>query len=99
MLPSYFTFMKVICVNRGHVSPIAKIDDGVKEGKIYTVRCEQTGFSSYAQRVVEAYGFEEIDGLYEKEMFMPLSEFDERLIHCLKTKPFRKNKNHVSSIN
>ncbi len=83
--------MKVICVNYGHKSPLSDVKDYIKEGKVYTVRCEETGFSSYAQRIVEAYGFEEINGLYEKGMFMPLSNLDERLIHLLKTKPLRKN--------
>lgn len=84
--------MKVICINYGHKSPLAdvRITDYVKEGNIYTVRCEETGFSDYAQRIVEAYGFEEVEGLYEKSMFMPLSDLDERLIHLLKTKPLRK---------
>lgn len=84
--------MKVICINSGDLSPLAETNDIAKEGQIYTVRCEETGFSTYAQRKVEAYGFEEIDGLYEKALFMPLSDFDEKLIHCLKTSPLRKNK-------
>lgn len=84
--------MKVICVNYGHKSPIAITGDYIKEGSVYTVRCEEKGFSNYAQKMVEAYGFEEIDGLYEKEMFIPLSDFDERLIHCLNTKPLRIKK-------
>lgn len=82
--------MKVICVNYGNKSPLAQGGDYIKEGNIYTVTCEVTGFSTYAQRIVEAYGFEEIGGLYEKGMFMPLSDFDERLMHLLKTKPLRK---------
>lgn len=87
--------MKVICINYGHPNPLAeKINDYIKEGKVYTVRCEESGFSEYAQRVVEAYGFEEIDGLYEKGMFMPLSNFDEGLMQLLRTKPKRKNKQY-----
>ena len=82
--------MKVICVNYGHKSPLANGKDYVKEGEVYTVRCEETGFSTYAQRMVEAYGFEEIEGLYEKGMFMPISDLDENLIHLLNTKPIIK---------
>lgn len=84
--------MKVICVNYGHINPLAETTDYIKEGKVYTVRCEETGFSTYAQRVVESYGFDEVDGLYEKGMFMPLSNIDEGLIHLLRTKPLRKVK-------
>lgn len=84
--------MRVICVNYGHKSPLSEAAGYVKEGKIYTVRCEETGFSAYAKRIVEAYGFEEIDGLYEKAMFIPLSDFDEKVIHLLKTKPLRNSK-------
>lgn len=83
--------MKVICVNYGHKSPLGESNDYIKEGEIYTVKCEETGFSTYAQRVVEAYGFEEIYGLYEKGMFMPLSNFDEGLMQLLRTKPKRKH--------
>jgi hypothetical protein len=82
--------MKVICVNYGNKSPLAEGTDYIKEGQVYTVRCEETGFSTYAQREVEAYGFEEIEGLYEKGMFMLISNIDEGLIKLLRTKPLRK---------
>lgn len=82
--------MKVVCVNKGILSPLSEIKDHAKEGVHYTVRCEQVGFSTYAQREVDAYGFEEIEGLYEKSMFIPLSDFDERLLILLRTKPMRK---------
>lgn len=82
--------MKVICINYGHKSPLAETGDYVKESNIYTVRCEQVGFSTYANRIVNAYGFEEIDGLYEKAMFLPISDFDEKLIKLLRTKPLRQ---------
>ena len=83
--------MKVICVNYGHKSPLAIGTDYVKEGSIYTVRCEETGYSNYANRIVDAYGFEEIDGLYEKSMFIPLSDFDEGLLKLLRSKPYQKH--------
>ena len=88
--------MKVICVNYGHKSPFAEMTDYIKEGEIYTVRCEETGFSTYANRIVDAYGFEEIDGLYEKGMFMIISDFDENLLNLLRTKPIRKKENELT---
>ena len=87
--------MKVICVNYGITSPLSTAKDNVKEGKVYTVRCEETGFSEYAQRIVEAYGFEGMDGLYEKLLFIPLSGIDEGLTRLLNTKPLRKKKETV----
>lgn len=84
--------MRVICINKGVVSPLSIIKDHVVEGVAYTVRCEEAGYSTYAQRVVDTYGFEEVDGLYEKSMFMPLSDFDEMLLICLRTTPHRYEK-------
>lgn len=84
--------MKVICINKGTVNPLSEIKDYVSEGIVYTVRCEKSGYSTYAKRDVDAYGFEEIDGLYEKTMFMPLSDFDEKLIVLLRTKPIRNER-------
>jgi hypothetical protein len=81
--------MKVICINKGVVNPLSEIKDHVAEGVAYTVRCEETGYSTYAERYVDTYGFEEVEGLYEKGMFMPLSEFDERLMVLLRTRPNR----------
>lgn len=90
--------MKVICINYGVKSPLAQNVSYIKEGNIYTVRCEETGYSTYAGREVEAYGFEEIDGLYEKGMFMPISDIDEMSFNtalkiCLTTKPKHKKLN------
>lgn len=79
----------MMCINYGHKSPLAEGTDYVKEGRVYTVRREETGYSTYADRIVDAYGFEEIGGLYEKSMFAPLSDFDEKLIILLRTKPIR----------
>lgn len=83
--------MKVICVNYGIRSPLATGKDYIKEGCVYTVRCEEKGYSTYAKRIVDAYGFEEIDGLYEKGMFLPISNLDESLMHLLNKKPLRKS--------
>jgi len=81
--------MKVICVNYGYkVHPENK--SYVKEGGIYTVKKEVKGYSDLAERYVDCYEFEELSGYFEKGMFMPLSNLDENLIHCLKTKPLRK---------
>ena len=81
--------MKVICINYGYkVNP--EIKEYIKEGKTYTVKSHFAQYSEIAQRIVEVYEFEEISGYFECGMFAPLSNFDERLIHCLKTKPFRK---------
>jgi len=83
--------MKVICVNYGHKIP----NDNphyVKEGRIYTVKKEVTGYSDYAGRIVDAYEFEELPGYFERGMFIPLSDFDEKLIQLLRTKPINKNR-------
>lgn len=81
--------MKVICVNYGYkVHP--ESNEYVKEGSVYTVAKEVKGYSDLAQQEVDCYEFEELDGFFEKGMFMPLSNFDERLIHLLRTKPLRK---------
>lgn len=83
--------MKVICINYGYkVHP--EINGYIKEGAIYTVKAQFAQYSEIAQRIVEVYEFEEVDGYYECGMFAPLSNFDERLIHCLHTKPLSKNK-------
>ncbi len=90
--------LQVICVMDMVESPLATVEGGgVIEGKIYTVKSEQTGFSTFGNRIVDAYEFEEVPGLYEKGIFIPLSNIDESkfnylLNRCLKTKP--KHKKH-----
>lgn len=65
---------------------------GIKDGGIYTVIDTVKGYSIYAKREVIAYSLKEVPGLYETGIFIPLSDFDEKLIHCIKTKPLRKKK-------
>lgn len=81
--------MRVICVDKGHR---AYPDDGleyVKEGNIYTVIKEDSDYSEISKRIVEVYELEELEGYYERGMFIPLSDFDEKLLRLLKTKPLR----------
>lgn len=76
--------MKVICINYGYkVHP--ENTEYVKEGSVYTVVKEVKGYSDLAQREVDCYEFEGLSGFFEKGMFAPLSNFDERLIHLLRT--------------
>ena len=84
--------MKVICINYGYkVHP--ERTEYVKEGSVYTVVKEVKEYSDLAQKEVECYEFEELGGYFEKGMFAPLSDFDEGLIHLLRTKPLRNKKN------
>ncbi len=53
--------MKVICVHSGYKIR-AEEPDYVNEGEIYTVKQEVSGYSDIAQRVVDAYEFEEMNG-------------------------------------
>lgn len=85
--------MKVICINYGYkVHP--EIREYIKEGATYTVKGQFAQYSEIAQRIVEVYEFEEVIGYFECGMFAPLSEFDEKLLHCLRTKPLRKKNQH-----
>lgn len=86
--------MKVMAVMDHIKNPYYEGQDlpGINDGVIYTVIDTITGFSSYAQREVTAYKLQEVQGLYETGIFIPLSNFDEKLIHCLKTKPIHKTK-------
>lgn len=71
--------MKVIAIFESVRSPLATtITDYIKEGEIYTVKGEQRGYSLFGKRMVDAYSFYEIDGLYEKGIFIPLSSIDEK---------------------
>lgn len=88
--------LQVICIMDMIESPLSTVvGGGVIEGKIYTVKGEQSGWSDFGKRMVDAYEFEEVPGLYEKGIFIPLSNIDEMkfdvlLNRCLKTKPRHK---------
>lgn len=85
--------MKVICIFDFIKSPISEVKTKpIKYGGVYTVKGEQYGFSTFAQRWVDAYEFEEVAGLYEKGIFIPIedNEFDRVMKRILKV-PKRKN--------
>ena len=88
--------LQVICVMDSIENPYSTVvGGGVIDGKIYTVKGEQCGFSTFGQRMVDCYEFVEVPGLYEKGIFIPLSNIDEMkfdvlLNKCLKTKPRHK---------
>lgn len=70
--------MKVICIMDFITSPIATIkSNGIEFGQTYTVKAEHYGWSTYGKRYVEAYEFYETAGLFEKGIFIPLSEIEE----------------------
>lgn len=70
--------MRVIAIMDWIVSPVATvISEGVKEGGIYTIKGEISGYSNYAKRWVDAYEFYEVAGYFEQGIFIPLSEIDE----------------------
>ena len=84
--------MKVIAIMDFITSPLCIHKDcvSIKEGGIYTVKSEQSGYSTFGERWVDAYEFYEVKGLFEQGIFIPLSNIDEMLMVCLKTKPYRK---------
>ncbi len=59
------------------VSPLSTVKGFITQGYIYTVKKEHYGYSHFAKRNVEAYEFYEIEGYYEKGIFIPLSNIDE----------------------
>lgn len=80
-----------MCINYGYKVHPENLEY-IKEGHIYTVKKEIKGYSNLAQREVDCYEFEELSGYFEKSMFMPLSDFDERLLVILRKKPLRNKK-------
>jgi hypothetical protein len=84
--------MKVIAIMDFVTSPLSTATGSIKEGGIYTVKSEQSGYSEFGKRWVDAYEFEGIDGLFEQGIFIPLSNIDEMLLVCLRAKPLRKKK-------
>lgn len=82
--------MKVIAIMDYIISPISTATGIIKEGKIYTVIDEYSGYSTFAEREVETYALEGIDGLFEKGIFVPLSDFGMLLNKLLHTKPINK---------
>ena len=73
--------MKVIAVFDMITSQISTVKNNIKEGGIYTVKSEQSGYSTFGKRWVDAYEFYETDGLFEKGIFIPLSNIDEAEIY------------------
>ena len=78
--------MKVIAIFDWITSPISTAKGNIKEGNIYTVKSEQSGYSTFGKRWVEAYEFYETEGLFEKGIFIPLSSVDEAEIYNVKLK-------------
>lgn len=72
--------MKVICIMDFIHSPLAEVKGTVKEGEIYTVKGEHYGYSQFAKRYVDAYAFYEVEGYYEKSIFIPLSDTDNKVL-------------------
>jgi dihydrofolate reductase len=71
--------MRVLCMFDFIVSPLAEVKDCVEEGKVYTVKGEQIGYSAVAQMYIDAYSFYEVDGLYDKRIFIPLSDEEDEV--------------------
>ena len=69
--------MRVIAIMDFIISPISTSKGNIIEGGIYTVKGEQSGWSIFAQRWVDAYEFYETEGLFEQGIFIPLSDIDE----------------------
>jgi activator of HSP90 ATPase len=88
--------LKVICIFDYVISPLYEgADSGkVKYGNVYTVKAEHRGYSEFAKRDVDAYEFFEMEGLYEKGIFIPIDEnkFDTLLSRVLKVPKLKKNK-------
>ena len=82
---------KVICIFDFIISPLANTGNLPKYGEVYTVKAEHIGYSSFGKRVVDSYEFFEMDGYYEKGIFIPIDEtkFDTVLKQVLKV-PKRK---------
>lgn len=59
------------------ISPLSTANGSIKEGGIYTVKIECSGYSTFGNRWVDAYEFYETDGLFEQGIFIPLSNIDE----------------------
>lgn len=80
--------MKVICLMDWIESPICenKERNAIRFGETYTVKKEHYGYSSFGKRYVEAYEFYECGGLYEKGIFIPLSNIEEQKINYEKQK-------------
>lgn len=77
--------MKVIAIFDMITSPISTAKGNIKEGNVYTVKSEQSGYSTFGKRWVDAYEFHETDGLFEKGIFVPLSNIDEVEINNVQT--------------
>ena len=71
--------MKVLCINTGYKNPYCEIKDNsyIKEGEIYTVIGEHSGYSTHVKQIIYVYELEEVDGYYEKGLFVPISDIDE----------------------
>lgn len=69
--------MKVIAIFDWIISPISTAKGNIKEGNVYTVKSEKSGYSTFGKRWVEAYEFYETEGLFEKGIFIPLSSVDD----------------------
>jgi hypothetical protein len=66
--------MKVICIFDFIISPLCTAKGDIKYGEVYTVIGERKGYSTFGQREVDAYELAEVDGLYEKGIFIPIDE-------------------------
>lgn len=91
--------MKVICIFDFITSPLAypNLKGVIKYGEVYTVISERKGYSTFGKRIVDAYQFKEVDGLYEKGIFIPIDEnkFDTVLKKVLSV-PKLKNRKYES---
>lgn len=73
--------MKVICIIDFIHSPLSIINDTVKCGEIYTVKGECPGYSNFTKRQIDVFEFYEVAGYYEKGIFIPLSNIENKVLH------------------
>jgi len=74
--------MKVMCIQEGVGTAISK----VAVGNIYTIIDTQRGPNAYTNRCGLFYAFDELihNDFFHEELFAPLSDIDETIIHAEK---------------
>lgn len=72
--------MKVICVVRGELSPLAESKVyHLEVGTIYSVKNIVRGYSSVLEEYVDAYELKELDGYFDCRLFARISKIDEMI--------------------
>lgn len=84
--------MKVLCIDIGIREPNkSHVKYKLKEGKVYTVLSECEMFSENHQKNLHCYELKVMGGWANAaDLFIPISNFDQKLIVCLKKKPLRR---------